>query len=98
MVRTIKHQYEDARKVKDKGLIRDLIWKNSLLKKYWLGHYAEEVTGVKRPEARNKKNELSMIKQVVTEFFHRDTNSRVKAGKKSNHHEKRAKEADPSPK
>ncbi|MES9882527.1 MAG: hypothetical protein ABW185_16790 [Sedimenticola sp.] len=84
MTRNIKSQYNACKTFKDKKLLRTTIWKNTLLKKYRLGKYATQVLGVNRPKCNAyQKSKPSFLKLMVHDYFERDDNSRVKAGKKS---------------
>lgn len=89
IVNGLKEKYKKSNNLKEKRLIRDLIFRENMLKKYKLCSYASRLTGInmhsrdKKAKRCTKTKARIALQEVVIDFFDRDDNSRIKAGKKS---------------
>jgi hypothetical protein len=84
MIRNIKEMKDQVNK-KDKKVIREIVSRDKILKKYKLGKYAQKVLSMKvtqNTKRQTKEKRWSLIKTLVVDFIQRDDNSRIMGGKK----------------
>ncbi|XP_052255952.1 uncharacterized protein LOC127861484 isoform X1 [Dreissena polymorpha] len=69
-------------------MLKKLIYREAVLRKYGIGDFAKKATGISESRIRvhantPRRQRSTVFQKNITDFFERDDNSRIKAGKKS---------------
>jgi hypothetical protein len=85
LVRNMKQRYSGTN-TQEKRIVKKLIFRETVLKKYKIGSYAAKETGITETRIRQREKPYRRIKCAlktkITAFFERDDNTRIKAGKR----------------
>ncbi|WAR24725.1 hypothetical protein MAR_038394 [Mya arenaria] len=86
LVNNLRTKYASSNR-KTKQIMKSLVFRESMLRKYKVKSYTGKATGISMREIRTRESNFRLkqlaIRITIESFFTRDDNSRFKAGKKS---------------
>ncbi|WAR13571.1 LOW QUALITY PROTEIN: hypothetical protein MAR_027751 [Mya arenaria] len=96
LVNNLRTKYASSNR-KTKQILKSLVFRESMLRKYKLKSYTGKATGISMRETRTRESNFRLkqiaIRRTIESFFTRDDNSRFKAGKKSTRTKRKRKNA-----
>lgn len=86
LTRNLRKRYSKSKPI-EKRILKNLVFREAILRKYKIGSYTKKQTGISEPRMRLKEHKFRhqqcALRKKIEDFYQRDDNSRVKAGKKS---------------
>ncbi|WAR24735.1 hypothetical protein MAR_038404 [Mya arenaria] len=86
LVNNLRTKYASSNR-KTKQIMKSLVFRESMLRKYKVKSYTGKATGISMREIRTRESNFRLkqlaIRRTIESFFTKDDNSRFKAGKKS---------------